>query len=124
MRIDVHPYDKVSWVIEEAGYISVGRCSCRVIHKHCDHLIEACLIFDDFGRFLTERGVCREITKQEAKDVLQRCEDEGLIHTTNNAQAENPVHLQLLHLLLSSPQGVVAPGQPNGPSRDPPTWRK
>jgi electron transport complex protein RnfB len=90
VRIDVHPYDKVSWVIEEAGYISVGKCSCRVIHKHCDHLIEACLIFDDFGRFLTERGVCREITKEEAKDVLQRCEEEGLIHTTNNARQKIP----------------------------------
>jgi len=90
MNIHIHPYDKVSWVIEEAGFLSVGKCSCRVIHKHCDHMLEACLIFDDFGRFLTERGVSREITREEAMDILQRSEEEGLIHTTNNAQQNIP----------------------------------
>jgi len=29
----------------------------RVIHRNCDHAIETCLIFDDFGRFLTEKRV-------------------------------------------------------------------
>ena len=90
LNINIHPYDKVSWVIDEAKYLSVGKCSCRVIHKHCDHAIDTCLIFDDFGRFLTGRGVSRKITKEEAMDILARCEEEGLIHTTNNAQQKIP----------------------------------
>lgn len=90
VSINVHAYDKVSWVIEEAKYLSVGKCSCRVIHHNCDHLLEACLIFDDFGRFLTEKGVSRQISKEEAMDILQRSEEEGLIHTTNNAQQKIP----------------------------------
>ena len=90
VNIDIHPYDKVSWVIEEAEYLSVGKCSCRVIHKNCDHMLDACLIFNDFGRFLTGRGVSREINKEEAMDILQQAEEEGLIHTTNNAQQNIP----------------------------------
>ncbi len=90
IKIDVHPYEKVSWIINEAKYLSVGKCSCRVIHKQCDHSLETCLIFNDWGKFLSDRGICREITKEEAMDILEKCEEEGLIHTTNNARQNIP----------------------------------
>jgi Na+-translocating ferredoxin:NAD+ oxidoreductase subunit B len=86
LNIDIHPYEKVSWVIEEADFLSVGKCSCRVIHKKCGHSLDTCLIFGDFGRFLTQRGVSREITREEAFDILDRSEGEGLVHTTNNVR--------------------------------------
>ena len=45
-----------------------------------------CLIFDATGRFLIDRGFAREITRQEALDVVRRSEEAGLVHTTNNSQ--------------------------------------
>ena len=117
MNIDIHPYEKVSWVIEEADFLSVGKCSCRVIHKKCDHSLDTCLIFGDFGRFLTKRGVSREITREEAFDILNRCEEEGLIHTTNNAQENIPYVCNCCTCCCLVLQGISRLKNPNAVAR-------
>ena len=117
MNIDIHPYEKVSWVIEEADFLSVGKCSCRVIHNKCDHSLDTCLIFGDFGRFLTKRGVSREITREEAFDILNRCEEEGLIHTTNNAQENIPYVCNCCTCCCLVLQGISRLKNPNAVAR-------
>lgn len=113
MNIDIHPYEKVSWVINEADFLSVGKCSCRIIHKKCHHSLETCLIFGDFGRFLTNKGVSRAITREEAGDILDQCEEEGLIHTTNNAKEKIPYICNCCTCCCLVLQGITRLRNPN-----------
>ena len=84
-RHAVHPYEEVSKLIAMADFIAVAQCACRVSVGACDKLREACLIFDAPGRFLVERGFARPLTAAEALDVLDRAEEAGLIHVSNNS---------------------------------------
>jgi ferredoxin len=45
-----------------------------------------CLIFEATGRFLVQRGYAREISREEAKKVLDSAEEAGLVHTSGNSQ--------------------------------------
>ncbi|MCP4133793.1 MAG: 4Fe-4S dicluster domain-containing protein, partial [bacterium] len=60
-------------------------CACRVSVKGCDAPTDVCLVFSFTGKFLVERGYAREINKKEAMKVLDRSEENGLVHTSNNS---------------------------------------
>ncbi len=81
----VHPYEEVARLIEEAEYIALARCACRVSIGACDAPTEVCLIFNAQARFLVQRSFAREIGIEEARDVLDRSEKAGLVHTSNNS---------------------------------------
>ena len=84
---DAEPNQNVAERIKEAGYWGVSTCSCRLPHwiadpgNHCDHLVETCLFLGDMARWGVEHGMCREITYQNAIEILQKCNEEGLVHT-------------------------------------------
>jgi Na+-translocating ferredoxin:NAD+ oxidoreductase subunit B len=84
--IRVHPYEEVARLIDGAGFIGLGSCACRISVGACDAPKDVCLVFDATGRFLTERGYAREISQEEAKQVLDRAEEAGLVHTSGNSQ--------------------------------------
>jgi electron transport complex protein RnfB len=81
----VHPYEEVARLIDEVDYLALTKCACRVSAKACDAPVEMCLIFDAPGRFLVERGYAREISRDEAHQVLDRAEEAGLVHTSSNS---------------------------------------
>jgi electron transport complex protein RnfB len=81
----VHPYEEVARLIDNVDYIGLSLCACRVSANACDHPKEVCLLFDGTGRFLVERGYAREIDREEARKVLDRAEDSGLVHTSSNS---------------------------------------
>jgi len=81
----VHPYEEVARLIDAVDFIALEQCPCRVSIKACDNPTETCLIFDNAGRFLVRRGYGREISRREAHDVLDRTEEAGLVHTSNNS---------------------------------------
>ncbi len=81
-------YDEVSTLIENATAISVGPCSCRrsrrLIGEGCGHLEEdMCMYLNDNAVNFSKLGFHRLITKEEAYEVLQRAEDNGLVHEIN-----------------------------------------
>jgi len=84
---DAEPSENVAEMIKQAGYWSVSNCSCRLPHwvadpgNHCSHLLETCLILGKMGRWGVEHGMSREITYEEAVDLLRRCNEDGLVHT-------------------------------------------
>jgi len=80
-----HPYDEVRRLIENAGYVALTRCACRISVAQCDKPKEVCLIFDGVGEFLVERGFARQISKAEGIRVLDQAEEAGLVHTSNNS---------------------------------------
>ncbi|MHA1228386.1 MAG: ATP-binding protein [Candidatus Hodarchaeales archaeon] len=85
---EILPYDDVRMIIENAKICGIMPCSCRVEEKYlgtpCEHSIETCMVFDPY---LIDIGMAREISKEEAFKILHKCEREGLVHISNNAQA-------------------------------------
>ncbi|MHA2054795.1 MAG: 4Fe-4S dicluster domain-containing protein [Candidatus Hodarchaeales archaeon] len=86
-RNEILPHDKVLTIIERAQICGVMPCACRVEHKYvgkeCKHPVDVCMVFDPY---LIEIGMAKEITKEEAIEVLHRTEKEGLVHMSNNSQ--------------------------------------
>ncbi len=79
------PFEKMSEFIKTSRKIGVINCACRT-KKKCDHPLETCLVFDYSAEFMVERGHGRYLNVEEALELLEKCEEEGLIHSTLNAQ--------------------------------------
>jgi len=86
---EIQPYEKVSQIIESQTKFAVADCICRkearMLGKGCDKLLEACLSFGAFADFYIENGLGREISKEEAKKILLKAEEDGLIHCSTNS---------------------------------------
>ncbi|HRR41977.1 MAG TPA: hypothetical protein P5244_12145, partial [Syntrophales bacterium] len=60
-------------------FVQLGGCS-----PNCEKPLDVCLCFDGAARFLAERGIAKIITLGEAREVLKRSEETGLVHTGSN----------------------------------------
>jgi electron transport complex protein RnfB len=87
-KTEIQPYERVSQIIESHTRFAVADCICRKIAKMqghgCDKLLEACMSFGPAADFYIENGIGREITKEEAKQILEKAEESGLIHCSTN----------------------------------------
>ncbi len=86
-------YEELSTYIENATMISVSDCFCRrtrrIMGEGCGHLEkDMCINLNDGAEFLVRIGVARQIDKKEAYEILQRAEDNGLIHEMPNIEGE------------------------------------
>jgi NAD-dependent dihydropyrimidine dehydrogenase PreA subunit len=54
--------------------------------RKCGHALENCIKYDDLAEYLIEGGIGREITRQEALEVIRRAEEAGLVHLVDNAR--------------------------------------
>ena len=93
IKNDTHaaPYDEVERIIDNAWAISVGPCSCRrtrrLMGEGCGHLEEdMCMYINDNAKFFSKQGSHRLVSKEEAKEILKRAEDNGLVHEINEAE--------------------------------------
>ncbi|MBN2284249.1 MAG: 4Fe-4S binding protein [Deltaproteobacteria bacterium] len=88
----VTPYDDLTRLLERNEYFAVAHCPCRLYMKgtgqECDHSLEVCLHFDDEGRYMVEHGMAREITREETLQLLKKCNEEGLVHSTYNMKGK------------------------------------
>ncbi len=88
----VHTYDQVSSYIEKADHIAVTTCFCRhegrllEEEKDCGKPLDVCMQFGPGAQYVIERQMGRQVTKEEALEVLRRSEEAGLVHTSNNLQ--------------------------------------
>jgi len=88
----IMPYEGVVKVLDSMDYFAVSHCACR--HRKnldpafpdCEHSTEVCLHFGRLGRYTVENGLGREISRDEAEDVLRRSAEEGLVHGVSNWQ--------------------------------------
>lgn len=85
-RNEVLPFDVISKMMEKNQTFALTECACRTSLNRCKQPRDVCLIFDKTGRYLIERKLAREITREEALAVVRRAEKAGLVHTTNNSQ--------------------------------------
>lgn len=83
-------YEDVVRFVDTQDYCTVSNCACRMRDKldkngnGCNHPMEVCLHFGKLGHYIVENGLGREITKEEAKEVLKKCADSGLVHAISN----------------------------------------
>lgn len=88
----VLPFEDVLKVLDDQDYFCVGNCSCKAKHnldpdhENCSHhpFEENCVHFGDFARYMVENGHGRELSREECRDVLLRCADEGMVHGLSN----------------------------------------
>jgi len=85
---EVQTYEKVSEIIESSTRFAVADCICRkearMFGHACNRLLEACMMFDMAADYYIENEAGREITKEEAKQILAKAEEDGLVHHSSN----------------------------------------
>jgi len=86
-------YDDLKTIIENIGEpIAVMECICRkgaeLIGEPCTKtkLRESCFSFRTAAKMSIEKGLAREITKEEALKILEKAEEDGLVLQPGNSQ--------------------------------------
>jgi len=82
----VKPYEDVLQVVDKEDYFCVGHCPCRERKnldpdsKSCKHETFNCLHFGRLARYMVQQGMGKEISHDEAKEILKEAADAGLVH--------------------------------------------
>ncbi len=85
----VHTYDQVATYIEKYDTIGVGTCYCRHAARLRDEDVhdmpmDVCMWFGTMAEYAIERLGGRRLTKPEARQVLDKAEEAGLVHMSRN----------------------------------------
>lgn len=82
--------DEANEIIDSSEGLALGPCDCRTVFRNCDNPINVEIMVGlDQNIFMEERpDEYREITKQEAKDILRQCHQNGMIHTIIRCRQE------------------------------------
>ena len=86
-------YNQICTIVENAkGPFAAIKCICRqgeaMRNKPCVQTmrLETCLVINDMAKMTLRRNNSREITREEAIEILQQNQDDGLVLQTANAQ--------------------------------------
>jgi len=85
----VHTYDQVQTIIDKSEPIAVSTCFCRHsadLRGEDLHGIpnDVCMQFGPGAQYAIERLGAKKLSKEEARGVLNRSEEAGLIHMSQN----------------------------------------
>jgi len=84
------PYHQLEGKIREARKISVAECVCRkearLTGHGCDHPLETCLSFGVAAEYYIETGLGREVSAEEAIEILEAADQAGLVHAGANSK--------------------------------------
>ena len=89
----VMPHEQMGPLVESTNKIAVAHCPCRMSatilgRTDCHHSLEVCIKYDEMAEFVIDKGLAREISKDEALTILSNSEKEGLVHMVDNAQGQ------------------------------------
>lgn len=90
-------YEEISEHLEKAHMFSVSDCSCRTsretMGEGCGHLKEEmCIQLDHAAEYYIRTGRAREITREEAYEIIRKAEENGLMHSIPNYDAPGETH--------------------------------
>ena len=77
--------------IQDSPKIAVVNCLCRSTHRNCDKPLDVCLSLNDKAEFFINRRIGKEISVQEALEILDKARQHDLVHAVNDV--ENPEYL-------------------------------
>lgn len=86
----IAPCEDVLQIIENQEKIAIAPCICRstteMVGKGCNKEKENCFSFGSHADYYVENGMGRYITKAEAKEIIIKNEQEGLVMQPFNSQ--------------------------------------
>jgi len=91
---NILPAEDVNQVIDKFDTIAVAHCYCRhekdLLGKSCEVTEEKenCLHLGQVARFVIDKKFGREITKEEARKIIKKAEEDGLVHKTFHAKQD------------------------------------
>jgi len=90
-------YEEVSKYLNENSIFSVSDCSCRTsreaMGEGCGHLKEdMCIQMGHAAEYYIRTGRGREITREEAFEIIKRAEENGLMHSIPNTDGPGKTH--------------------------------
>ncbi|THB76390.1 MAG: 4Fe-4S dicluster domain-containing protein [Desulfobacteraceae bacterium] len=95
--MNVMDYEQAEELIRGESKIIVAPCICRQEHtimgKGCDKPVEACLVFGGGAYIYESRNIGREITPDEAIQILHNGIDKGLVIQPSNSK--RPINMCL-----------------------------
>lgn len=84
---DAKPGENIFETLKRQDFIAVSDCPCRLSHwlaepdNHCNHTLQACIHYGSVARWTVKYGMARQITYNEAVEIMNRCHAEGLVHS-------------------------------------------
>lgn len=90
-------YEEISTYLEENTIFSVSPCSCRTdretMGEGCGHLKEdMCIQMGHAAEYYIRTGRGRQITREEAYEIIARAEENGLVHEIPNTDGPGKTH--------------------------------
>ncbi len=86
--IEIFPYERASELLNRARSFGVRDCICRtqqaLLGNRCEYPMESCLVFARAEGVFANDPITREITKEEAFQILREAEEAGLVHSSGN----------------------------------------
>ncbi|PAT01358.1 pyridine nucleotide-disulfide oxidoreductase [Candidatus Izimaplasma bacterium ZiA1] len=89
--------EEVSKYLNDATVFSVSDCSCRTSREEmgegCGHLKEEmCIQLGDAAEYYIRTNRGREISRDEAFEIIKKAEEDGLMHQIPNTEGEGKTH--------------------------------
>jgi NAD-dependent dihydropyrimidine dehydrogenase PreA subunit len=83
---------EVEEMIDAATDIIVQPCDCRRLGQNCNFPVETCIWLDESAREALDRGQGRKLTPAEAKELIRRADNQGLMHTADSEWQSRGLH--------------------------------
>ena len=86
---NVYPSETIENVIKKASKLALAHCPCRVRYEmvkgqSCGHSTDVCIKLNDLAECVIDAGLAKEITHEEALEVIKKADREGLVHFAYN----------------------------------------
>lgn len=86
---DVQPFEDMREILRAQEFIDVSSCSCRKrrtdLGMACEHSHDVnCFQFNRGAEYATSRGTGRSLTYEQALELVDETEEDGLIHQWRN----------------------------------------
>ena len=78
------PDEDIEGIIDSTTRIAVVKCPCRRMAQRCDRPLEVCLQLNKGADYTIKRGSGREVSKEEAKEILRTAAKGGLVHSVGH----------------------------------------
>ncbi len=90
-------YEEISYYLDDAEVISVSDCACRTAREAmgegCGHLKEdMCIQLGHAAEYYIRTGRGKAITREEAYAIIDKAEEEGLMHQIPNLDGSGKTH--------------------------------
>lgn len=90
-------YEEISNYLNDNDIFCVSDCSCRTVREQlgegCGHLKEnMCIQLGHAAQYYIRTGRAKQITREEAFDIIKKAEENGLMHQIPNLDGSGKTH--------------------------------